>query len=342
MSYTPPMVTAAPTADSDVGSTRRALRALHVTFWLIVAAFTFAWLSLHDRLAAGPALLSALAWAAPGAAFTALIVRFAPKLTSARRMAAAWIASSLAWWLSLASINVVLLGRRAPAPDVFALAYMAFVVAAFVPVVAAVRGNLEAQRARLSEAQSVAALRETQLQALRWQLNPHFLFNALNAISAQIEEEPSVAQSMVSDLSALLRDSLDSPELGTVDEELRRVELYLRLQQRRFEDGLVTQVDVDPSTRRAALPSLLLQPLVENAVVHGRRCASPVEVRVSVQRAGTALRITISNTGRIDEPRRDRVGLSNVRERLALFAPERHRFTLRESDGWVHAEIELD
>lgn len=314
-------------------------------FWSVVASFTFAWLVLHDRLAVGAALLSALGWAAPGATLTAVILWLSPRLRSAPRLAAAWMASSVAWWGALAIINRALLGGGAPVPDVFALAYIAFVVAAFVPMLVAVRHRSEAARDRLRLAEATSALRGAQLQALRWQLNPHFLFNALNTISARVEDEPRAAQSMIADLAALLRDSLDSPDVGTVADEMRRIELYFRLQRARFEDDLRVELSVDPSTLEDPLPPLLLQPLVENAVVHGLRERAPVHVAVRVRRAGDQLVITVSNTGAL-EARSQRgdgvgVGVANVRERLALFAPDRHRFELRQDGPVVLAQIEI-
>ncbi|MBL8684717.1 MAG: histidine kinase [Myxococcales bacterium] len=304
--------------------------------------FTFAWLALHDRIALGGALLSALAWATPGATLTALILLLSPRLDTAGRLGAAWIVSSLAWWGTLSGINVALFGRRAPAPDVFALAYMAFVVAAFVPLLAAVRHQTEAERGRLTLAETLASLRETQLHALRWQLNPHFLFNALNTISTRIDEDPRAAQSMIADLAALLRDSLDSPDVGTVDDEARRIELYFRLQRARFEDGLRCELSVDPAARAEALPPLLLQPLVENAVLHGMRHACPASVTVNVRRDGERLSICVSNTGSLADATSAGVGVANVRRRLELFAPGRHTFELREADGIVRATITIE
>ncbi|MFO0559688.1 MAG: histidine kinase [Polyangiales bacterium] len=328
---------------SPLALDRRRLFALHALFWLVVASFTFVWLVMHDRLDLGSATLTALAWATPGAALTAVILWFSSRLTSAPRLAAAWIASSVAWWLSLSALNIALLGSRAPRPDVFALAYMAFVVAAFVPLLAAVRHQSEAQRSRWLLAETTASLRETQLHALRWQLNPHFLFNALNTISARIDDaQPRAAQSMIADLAALLRDSLDSPEVSTVRDEVRRIELYFRLQKARFEDGLSVDLSIDPATLDDPLPPLLLQPLVENAVVHGMRHATPVSIDVRVRREGATLSITVSNTGSLAGASTSGIGVANVRERLALFAPEQHRFALREEGGLVRASIEID
>ncbi len=140
------------------------------------------------------------------------------------------------------------------------------------------RAGLEADRAELTR-----QLTDARLSALRMQLNPHFLFNALNAVSAYVERDPERAQTMLAQLAALLRRVLDGdarPEVPLA-EELALLRDYLAIQQARFGDTLAVEEDVDPDALDVPVPPLLLQPLVENAVEHGvgrrsaRRAGSP-------------------------------------------------------------------
>jgi signal transduction histidine kinase len=189
----------------------------------------------------------------------------------------------------------------------------------------AVRAEAEALRAELEE--------------LRLQLDPHFLFNALNGVAEEIPDHPAAALAMLRDLTAYLRHSLDgiNQTVVTVEAELGGLAAYLRVQQARFGDRLKVVLQADPAARERRIASFLLQPLVENAVKHGRR-ESGLEVSVDVRVMGQALRVVIENTGALEsaaKPRRRRsgVGLENVRRRLALHYPGRHQFTLGEQAG---------
>ena len=112
---------------------------------------------------------------------------------------------------------------------------------------------------------------EARLNNLRLQLDPHFLFNALNTVSSQVERDPRLARRMIEHLGDLLRLSLDSKDRQevTLTEELAFLDHYLAIQRIRFGDHLRIETDVAPEVRHASVPSLILQPLVENAVRHG-------------------------------------------------------------------------
>ena len=182
---------------------------------------------------------------------------------------------------------------------------------------------------RRAEARFAAA----RFGALSSQLQPHFLFNALNTIAALIPTRPEVAERMVVDLSALLRFSVarDTAALIPLEEEVEIGRAYLRIEEHRFADRLRVRVDVADAVRRAAVPPFLLQPLLENAVRHGlapRTGHSTLEVRAV--RDGDRVRITVRDDGvglrpdRRDEPPGEDgtapdpggVGLTHVRERL--------------------------
>lgn len=199
----------------------------------------------------------------------------------------------------------------------------------------------ERERAAKAEAQALRA----ELERLRLQIDPHFLFNALNGIGEEIPENPDAALGMLRNLSLFLRHSLAGIEapVATVAAEAEALSAYLRVQQARFGDRLKLHLDVAPEAAAQHLPSLLLQPLVENAIKHGRR--DPVlEVRIAILRVGDVLEVLVSNPGALplEGEGRTGVGLANIRSRLALHYPGRHSFDLRALDGMVTAQLRLE
>jgi hypothetical protein len=160
------------------------------------------------------------------------------------------------------------------------------------------------------------------LAALRMQLSPHTLFNLLHTIRGQIEWDPKGAQSMVVQLADLLRRLLNAGErdFAKLSDELQFVRLYLELQQRRFADRLSVVLPSIQEVPAVWVPSLIMQPLVENAVVHGLAGhQGPVTVRISVRLVGDELIISLFNTIAPQETAGEAgIGLRNVRERLAV------------------------
>jgi hypothetical protein len=177
--------------------------------------------------------------------------------------------------------------------------------------------DLELQRSALERAWSAA-----RLAALRMQLSPHTLFNLLHTIRGHIEWDPKSAQAMVVQLADLLRRLLNAGEreFSRLADELHFVRLYLELQQKRFADRLTIEMPPPEDVIDAWVPSLILQPLVENAVVHGLAGHhGAVRVRIALGQADDALVIRVSNTlapGRTAGL--EGIGLNNVRERLAV------------------------
>ena len=177
-----------------------------------------------------------------------------------------------------------------------------------------------------------------ELEELRLQLDPHFLFNALNGVAEEIPEHPDAALAMLRDLTAYLRYSLDgiNQTVATVEAEVGGLTAYLRVQQARFGDRLRVTLDVDPAAAPRRIASFLLQPLVENAIKHGRR-EDGLDLGIAIRLMGDELHVEITNTGMLDgaKPRRRHpaIGVENVRRRLTLHYPERHHFTLRGTDG---------
>ena len=210
--------------------------------------------------------------------------------------------------------------------------------------------QLREQREKVREATALA--HQAQLQMLRYQLNPHFLFNALNSIRAMILREPERARQIVTELAEFLRYSLNGRgHESTVGEEMQAIENYLAIQRIRFEEKLAVTVHVDPEVHEFVLPCFLVHPLVENAVKHGMETSEPpLRVEIEVAACGPGLRIRVSNTGRLvpaapaesgDARDGTGTGLKNVAQRLELAFPGRHTFSVVERDGWVHAEIVL-
>lgn len=204
----------------------------------------------------------------------------------------------------------------------------------------------ESRNRELKASQLEKLLAEARLQALRTQLQPHFLFNALNTISAFVERNPKGARRMIEHLGDLLRFSLDrsAQQETTLEEELAALEHYLSIQRVRFEDHLKVSVSVEPGTLRAAVPGLILQPLVENAIRHGAAQASS-SIEVSAWRDNGSLHLRVTDDGPGLPPswqlsESAGIGLSNTRQRLAELYPSAHTFAVGEGrDGGVVADI---
>jgi two-component sensor histidine kinase len=206
----------------------------------------------------------------------------------------------------------------------------------------------EANERRLREAEIERALAEAQLRNLRLQLQPHFLFNALNTISSTLYRDPKAADELLEQLGELLRASLRT---GQVDEvalrdELLVLSLYVSLMKARFGDALRVDVVVEPGADAAVVPSMILQPLVENAIRHGGitvRGAGTITVRAS--RDGDRLVLEVGDDGpgpAGEEPARRGVGLTATAERLALlYGPRQDLTTGKGPDGGFVATVSL-
>ena len=213
----------------------------------------------------------------------------------------------------------------------------------------------QADRLERLEAQATSA----QLAMLRYQLNPHFLFNTLNSISTLVllkQTEP--ANAMLTRLSSFLRHTLVTQPGGkvTVAQEVETLKLYLDIERMRFEERLRTVFRIDPAAASACIPSLLLQPLVENAIKYAVSTQEEgARISLTAQVLGNRLRVTVADTGPGLQARGgpDRyagnrnatstgVGLANIRDRLAQAYGEDHRFEiLSPADGGFTVIIEL-
>lgn len=165
-------------------------------------------------------------------------------------------------------------------------------------------------------------LAEARLEALRGQLQPHFLFNALHAVSSLIDSDPPAARKTIVRLSDLLRATLDvRTPVVSFAEELALLDHYLAIQRVRFRDRLEVRIDVDDGARIAAVPPLILQPLVENALHHGIGARpGPAVLEIEARRTGDRLRLAVRDDGAgLAANHEERIGLGTTRARLAAF-----------------------
>ncbi len=200
------------------------------------------------------------------------------------------------------------------------------------------KSEVEVDKIRLE-----SSVKETESKVLRAQMNPHFMFNALNSIRALILEDPDKAQKAVTQLSNILRSSLlaDRRKTVSLSEEMRTVDDYLALEKIRYEERLQIRKNIYPETLTVQVPPMLLQTLVENAIKHG--VSKPVKggfVSIEAKVVGTNLVIIISNTGVLETTESEGFGLQNTAHRLELlFGPESKFKIYQSSKDVVAAEI---
>ena len=209
-----------------------------------------------------------------------------------------------------------------------------------------VKNYRELKYTQLRAANLQAEWTHSRLQALRMQLNPHFLFNTLNAAVALVSSRPKAAEQMLVRLADLLRRTLRDGETDfiTVEREADFVHNYLEVQRLRFPDRLSFNMDIDPHVAGAAVPSLLLQPLAENAVVHSVAAETErIHVDVYVRRVSNGLELSVRNSAaRQRSDVRLGVGLGNTRERLrTLFDDDYELELVHADDGSVLARVRI-
>jgi len=321
----------------------RVLWPLIVLFWIVNIALTTVQVYVMSQSSGrSPRLLGLLVFMTPSYmvwfASVPLIVRVLTRrfsFSSGRlwRSAAVHLVASVVIGLATQVVDAVTMMRAEPGmpflPMLLGMArvwilWAMFTYWFFVVMVLAVR-HYTTSRARQQRATELAvAVAKSQLAVLRTQLHPHFLFNALNSISSLVFDEPRKAQKMIAQLAELLRATLDDGGLGAwpLRRELELLERYTAIEQVRFGERLGVQIQCDPEALDAIVPSLLLQPLVENAILHGiQPSIRGGTVRIVGRRDGRWLHLVVDDDG-VGLPRgaangrAERVGLSNSRERL--------------------------
>lgn len=200
------------------------------------------------------------------------------------------------------------------------------------------RRNLELARSAQEQSQKL------ELGLLRSQLNPHFLFNALNGIATEIPSEPERATGMLHALSRYLRHTLDHrhDDIRPLDAELSALESFLEIERARFGDAFFADIQVDDDARRIPVPGLLLQPLVENALKFGAS-EERREMHLSIRMDEQVLCVEVRNRGVLqpEDMRREGVGLETLRRILHIHYPQQSEFSLRQDGSEVVALLRL-
>ena len=224
----------------------------------------------------------------------------------------------------------------------------------------AVHSVRRARRFELEKLQLEVNVKDAELRALQAQINPHFFFNSLNSLRGLIFEDQIAAASMVDKLAGMMRYSLRAGQQDTVRlaQELEAVRIYLAIEKIRFEERLLFTEEIQPSVDDCAVPAMLLQTLIENAIKYGvEPSIQPCQIRLTVQRMTTiksdSIRIVVANHGKLMLPGKStQLGLKNTEQRLKLIFGDAASIALTEQTGqitddsitpenWVHATLTL-
>lgn len=290
---------------------------------------------------------------------TPLIMLLTRKIRDTTSSRPQWLASHIGVFLVVHFIDATAYSTltRIFAPEplpftrlVFSLVTFNAIAYGMIAVVITVLDYQDVLRARtLRAARLETQLALAQFQALRAQLHPHFLFNALNAISALIQNDAARADRMLARLSELLRLAIDTaatPEVRLID-EIEFVKRYLEIEQMRFGDRLDVSIDVAADTYDALVPNMVLQPLVENAVRHGvAPSPQPGRVDISAAREGSRLAIVVRDTGAgipasAPNEARGGIGLRTTRERLSQLYGSAQELALVNVPGGFETRVVL-
>ncbi|MBK7133616.1 MAG: histidine kinase [Bacteroidales bacterium] len=206
------------------------------------------------------------------------------------------------------------------------------------------------QRETAHKAETLA--KDVQLKMLRYQINPHFLFNVLNSIYTLIDDNTEKAKKLVIDMSEYYRYTLNKQQMTvTVEKEVESVLKYLEIQKTRFEEEFEYEISVEETSKSVSIPSFIIHLLIENAVKYGTKTMKQkLIIRLSVVLANNKLVISVSNTGKLlnPAPSSDKNnngtsnGIDNLKNRLGLYYDENYSFSLIEDEGWVCATIEIE
>lgn len=338
---------------------RRRLFAAHALAWALCGLVYFLAVLPFQTEGAGSLALFKVVWSLLGWAVSGVLAYLYgyPLRLREQRLAmaavlatAASVVAALGWVAIMGSASLMMIGST----DLFfTRSSLPFVAMNHVFILLAWSGAYLAlaywQRSQAEETKSALAIgqaREAQLEMLRYQLNPHFLFNALASLRALILEDPERARATVTRLSAFLRYSLGASDRtwSTLAEEVAVVRSYLEIERVRFDETLAVEVDTDATASSWQIPSFLLHALVENAVKHGSLDRGALRIRICTENDRDKLLLKVENTGHLEAEwsKSGGIGLSNVRARLQGAFPDRHSFLMEEEDGWVRATIEIE
>jgi len=205
--------------------------------------------------------------------------------------------------------------------------------------------ELSVQKENIEHAKLLA--RNAQLSSLRYQLNPHFLFNALNSVRALIYRSPSKADEMISKLSDFMRYTLttkDDQEIP-LEKEIDVLADYLNIEKTRFGAKLSVSIEVDPIANEFPIPPFIIIPLVENAIKYGMKTSKEkLVITISALVENNELRVVVKNTGHwysSDKNTGTRTGIKNITERLEHLFPENHEFIIEKSEEYVAVRLKI-
>lgn len=202
----------------------------------------------------------------------------------------------------------------------------------------------QSRQTKLDKLKAEHAAKEAELIALKAQINPHFLFNALNNIRAMVLEDPMKSRDMISNLSDLLRYSIrfNNKEVVPLMDEVAIVQDYLNLESVQYENRLEYTLEISPETLERKIPPMLIQLLVENAVKHGiSQLKDGGSINISTQLEQEDLIIKVENTGQLSDKGTNGIGIRNALSRIRLLFSIEPFFDLSEKDGKVLATIKL-
>jgi sensor histidine kinase YesM len=197
-----------------------------------------------------------------------------------------------------------------------------------------------------------ALAKDVQLKMLRYQINPHFLFNVLNSIYTLIDENTEKAKKLVIDMSEYYRYTLNKQQMTvSIEKEVESVLKYLEIQKTRFEEEFEYEISVDETSKPVLIPSFIIHLLIENAVKYGTKTMKQkLIIRLSTILTDKKLIISVANTGKLvyatssteNKSNGTSNGIENLKSRLGLYYNENYSFSLKEDEGWVIAAIEIE
>lgn len=212
-----------------------------------------------------------------------------------------------------------------------------------------IRFQFEKQQEATLKAETLA--KDVQLKMLRYQINPHFLFNVLNSVHALIDENKETAKKLIVEMSEFYRYTLNNQQqTTTIEKEVEAVQKYLEIQKTRFEEKFEFGITVDEGANTILIPSFIIHLLVENAVKYGIKSNEQrLIIRLTVKMIYKSLLISISNTGKLLQSSKMNGknedgtgnGIENIKNRLELYYNKNSDFSLTEENGWVKAAIEI-
>jgi sensor histidine kinase YesM len=225
------------------------------------------------------------------------------------------------------------------------LPYFAAIFVIWIFIVTAIKLFHFLNQVKINQLQLESNLRESQLNTLKGQINPHFMFNSLNNIRGLILEDATRARDIITRLSEMLRYSLTKNDVNTISikEELQTVDNYIEISKIQFEERLRFTMTANPDTLTVSIPPMIIQMLVENAVKHGiGNIKGGGEIYLTIEKADAELHITVKNSGSLQfNQGTTKLGLENIKKRLGLLYADKAHFTLQENGNFVEAKISI-